>query len=257
MRSHRSKFKIYVISFLLLAFLWGCEVVEFVTPEKPPYDEQIVECYRQIKLKTSTSADVLAIIHRPEYELLSQSKSVIVSSGQKKGGYKVWFDMVAFDENELTAKRKYLFITDEKAKVLLIEPREGLAFDCETAIESEILGKPYSNENARRIAILKQVRKDARKDIDEVGKDDKAIAICGMLINQALEAVLLRLDESPALAARLNEPAGVEFEHTSFNRGKIQMVVTDDVAAVKMKLGSFARHFEDGRQSDANLPAVY
>ena len=244
MQNHNSKFKIYVFSFLLLV-LCGCSMVEYLTPEKPPYNEQISECYNQIKLKTSTSADVLGIIRGSENELLSQSKSVIVSSGQKKAGYKNWFNMVAFDENESTVRRKYLLIADEKPKVLFVEPREGLIFNCEMVIESDVLNKPYSNENARRIAILKQVQENANKDVDDVSKDNKTIAICEMLINQALETVLLNLDESPALAARLNEPNGVEFEHTSFNKGKIQMVVTDDVAAVKMKLGSFARHFED------------
>jgi hypothetical protein len=245
MQNYNSKFKICLFSFLLLV-LSGCSVVEYLTPEKPSrHNEQITECCRQIKLKTSTSADVLAIIHGREYELLSQSKNVIVSSGQKKEGYKNWFVMVAFDENELTARRKYLFIADEKPKVLFVSPREGLIFDCEMVIGNDVLNKPYSNENARRIAILRQVQENAGKDADEVSKDNKTIAICGMLINQALETVLVKLDESPALAARLNEPNGIKFEHTSFDKGKIQMVVTDDTASVKMKLGSFARHFED------------
>ena len=257
MQNHISKLKIYVFSFLLLA-LSGCPVVEYLTPEKPTrHNEQISECYSLIKLKTSTSAEVLEIIHMPGNELLSQSKSVIVSSGQKKGGYKNWLNMVAFDENEPTARRKYLLIADEKPKVLLVEPREGLIFNCEMVIGSDVLGKPYSNENARRLAILKQVQENVRKDTDEVSKDNKTIAVCGMLINQAIETVLLNLDESPALAARLDEPRGVKFEHTSFDKGKIQMVITDDIASVKMKLGSFARHFEDERQNNANLSAVH
>ena len=253
MQNHNLKFKIcpfsnsalrfLIFGFLVLA-LCGCSVVEYLTPEKPArHNEQMLERYSRIKLKTSTSADVLAIIHRPEYELLSQSKSVIASSGQKKAGYKSWFNMVAFDENELTAKRKYLFIGDEKPKVLFVEPREGVIFNCEMVIENSVLSKPYSNENARRIAILKQVRENASKDANDVSKDNKTISICGMLINQAMETVLLKLGDSPALATKLNEPAGIEFEHISFGKGKLQMVIKDDIAAVKIKLGSFARHF--------------
>ena len=102
----------------------GCAVVEFLKPEGAPQNEEIVNIYGRTKLKVSSAADVMAVIQMPEYELLSQSKSVVASSGQKKKGYKRWFNMVAFDEGtaqlgkeglesaeyELTAKRKYLFI---------------------------------------------------------------------------------------------------------------------------------------------------
>jgi len=224
--------------------LCGCitmEGVELLTPEGPPSYKQISENYYQTKLKTSSSADVLATIHLPEYELLSQSKSVVASLGQKKKGYKTWLKMVAFDENELTARRKYLFIVDERPKFLLVEPWEGLRFDCEMVLESEVLDEPYSNENARRIAILKQVMKNAREDIGELGSDNRMVDVCGMLINQALKTVLVKLDESPVLAGGLSDPAGFKFEHTSFDKGKIRMVIADDIVTVKVMLGSLVK----------------
>jgi len=232
--------------------LCGCSIVEFFTPEGPPSDQQTSACYQKTKLKTSSSADVLAAINIPEYELVSRSKSVVASAGQKKKGYKSWFTLIAFDENESTARRKYLFVVDEKPKILFVEPREGLKFDCEVALGSDVLGKPYAEENARRIAILKDILKNFRKDIGEVSPDNKELGIDGMLVNQAFEAVLTKLDDSPALAARLNEPDGIDFSHISFDKGKIRMVVTDDVAAIKMKLGSSARKFNDEPQNDAN-----
>jgi hypothetical protein len=54
--------------------------------------------------------------------LISQSKSIIAAVGQSKKGYKTWFDMVAFDESELTARRKYVYIADERPKQLFVEP---------------------------------------------------------------------------------------------------------------------------------------
>jgi rubredoxin len=62
-----------------------------------------------------------------------------------------------------------------------------------------------------------------------------------MLINQGLETVLVKLDVSPALAVKLDKKEAVEFDHLSFKRGKIQMVVEDDVARLKMRLGSFLK----------------
>ena len=224
-----------------LMFLCGCNVLEFVRPEGPPFYEQISESYYRTELKTSSSADVLAMINIPEYELLSQSKSVVASLGQKKKGRKIWLKMVAFDENELTVQRKYLLIVDERPKFLFVEPWESLSFDCEMVLGSEVLDEPYADENARRIAILKQVLENVRVDVDELSSDNKMIDICGMLINQALKTVLVKLDSSPVLAAGLSDPAGFEFEHTSFDKGRIKMVVTDDIVTVQIRLGSLVK----------------
>jgi len=219
--------------------LSGCSAIEYFTPEKPPYDVELFYSYRQVDLDKSSSADVLGMIHRADFELLSQSKSVIVSTGQQKEGYKTWFDMVAFDENELTAKRKYFFEIDEKPKVLGKSPREGLRFDCDIVLSAKVLSEPYANENAKRIAVLKQILEDFQKDIADVRQDNKALATSGMLVNQALTSVLTVLDSSPALATRLSEPAGVEFSNLSLDKGKIQMFAVNTTARVKIRLGSF------------------
>jgi len=236
-------FLVFSFQLLVILGLYGCSVLEQLWPEGPPYDKQLSERYHRTKLKESSSADVLAAIHIPEYELFSQSKSVVVSSGQKKKGHKIWFNMVAFDENELTAKRKYLFIVDDSPNILE-EPRKKLSFDCKMVLEGEVLGEPYSNENARRIAILKRVLANVRRDIDEVSRDNKVLDTGGMLINQALETVLVKLDSSPVLATRLSEPAGVDFSHINLGRGKIQMLVENDIVKVKMRLGSLVKKFE-------------
>lgn len=225
--------------------LCGCvtlDVVEFFRLEEPPDYEQISESYRRTELKTSSSADVLSVIHRfPECELISQSESVVASLGQKKRGYKTWLNMVVFEENVLTAQRKYLFIVDEKPKFLFVSPWTYVRFDCEMVLDSEVLDEPYADENTRRIAILKRVLENARSDIKELGRDNKMIVVCGMIINQGLETILVKLDASSAVAARLDEPAGVEFEHMSFDKGRIKMVVVDDIVTVEMKLGSIVK----------------
>ena len=240
-------FLVFGFQLLVIFGSCGCAVVEFLTPEGPPHNVEIAKSYYQTKLKMSTSADVLTTIHKPKYELLSQSKSVIVSVGQKKKGRKIWLNMVAFDENELTAMRKYLFVIDEKPKSLLvlIMPRRKLMFDSEIVLQADVLDKPYTNENARRIAILKQVQKNAREDIKEVSPDNKMIVVCGMLINQSLEASLVKLNSSPVLASGLSEPAGVEFSHMSLDKGKIQMVVSDDIVSVKIRMDPLVHAFEE------------
>ena len=236
---------------LLVVFaLCGCAAVEFVRPSPRPHYDELWQNYSDTKLKESTSAEVLETIHMPEYELPSQSKRIIASAGQKKRTYYTWFNMVAFDENQLTAKRKYLFMIDERPKILFTYPWAGIMYDCEMVLEPSTVDDPYANENTRRIAVLRKVRENLRDDMEEVGSDNKALATSGMLINQAFEAVLAKLDASPALASKLHEPAGVEFPHINLDKGKIQMLVEDDVVTVKMMLGSFIRYFEKEREKD-------
>jgi hypothetical protein len=246
-RCPASRFTLWLSTFGLPLFvvfgLCGCEAAEYFKREGPPYDRELYESYNLTELKVSSSADVLATIHKPEYELLSQSKSVVASFGQKRKGHKTWFNMVAFDENKLTAKRKYIFIVDDIPNIMET-PRKDLSFDCETELEPEVLDEPYANENARRIAILKQVRENVRKDQDEVGSDNKMLDICGMMVNQALEAALVTFDSSPVLASKLSEPAGADFNHINLGRGKIQMLVEDDIVKVKMRLGRQVKIWE-------------
>ena len=93
-------------------------------------------------------------------------------------------------------------------------------------------------------SIVKEVLENLRKDIDEVSSDNKTLAVCGMMINQSFETVLTKLDSSPAFAARLSEPAGLDFSHINLDKGKIGMKIEGDTVTVKMMLGSFVRYFE-------------
>jgi hypothetical protein len=256
-------FLIFSFQLLVIFALCGCAVVDFLTPEGLTSYEQLSAVYYRTELKQSSAADVLADIHMVEYDqvpmLISQSKSIIAAVGQSKKGYKTWFNMVAFDEGtpkrdedhagsteyELKAKRKYFFVTDEKPKILFVEPRENLSFDCQMVLEGEVLDKPYANENAKRIATLRRASENVHKDMGEVSKDNKSLAVSGMLINQALETILVKLDSSPVLASELADESGIEFNHISFDKGRIRMVVAGDVVTVKMKLGSLVSKFEE------------
>lgn len=247
---HKSlNLKLYISVFglppLIIFGLCGCYVADFLTPNPPPYDYQIRASYDMTLLKNSSSAEVLTILYIPELELLSQSKSILAAHGQNKKGYKNWLTMVAFDENDMLAKRKYLLVADEKPKILFVEPWENLSFDCQMVLESEVFEEPYANENAKRIAILRRVLENSKNDIKQVSSDNKMIEICGALINQAIGAVLVKLDSSPALATRLSEPSGLAFSHMSMDRGKVGMIIKDDVVAVRIRTGSLTGEFEN------------
>jgi hypothetical protein len=257
MQNHSVRFQNYSIAsfllrlctfgFLLLVVfvLSGCAVVEYFKREGPPSDEELYESYNQTELKVSGAGEVLAMIHDPEYELLSRSKSVIASSGQKKKGYKSWFNMVAFDETKLTANRKHFFSVDEKPKTVPFRSKRRLRFESKMVMESEVLDEPYVNRNARRIAILEQVLANFHKDVDEVKADNKKLDSCRMLMNWVLETILRDLDESPVLASKLSSTEGVNFDHITLGKGRIWMEVAEDIVDVKVVIDSFVGTLDD------------
>jgi len=258
-KSKISNFKLwfFVFSFqiLLIVGFCGCSTIAspyFVSKQKEPtYDPNLSNTYNKIILTQSGALNVIPVIHKFESELLSQSRSVVASSGQGKEGYKTWFNMVAFDEQKLTAKRKYFFLVDEKVrrvpgKRFFGEPKQGLMFDSQMVLETEPPNKVYESDNSRQIAILKQVLKNLRRDIDELGEginelasDNKNLVISGLLVNQVFGTVFYTLDNSPAQATMLSEGNGVEFSHSSFGSGKIQVLAEKDTVAVKIRLGAF------------------
>ncbi len=240
-----------VLCLALSSGCWLIDLKDFVAPEGPPKLKEIARTYYLTELRHSTAADVLPLIYMPEYSLLSQSTSILAAQGEKKRGYKLWFTMVSFDENDLLAKRKYLMIADEKPKVLIpTQPWAGFRFDGRLVLEGKVLEEPYADENARRVAMLKFAREAIHDDIAEVREDNKNYDVCGAMINLSLETVLTMLDHSPALAAKLSDAKGLDFEQRSFDSGKIGMTSDERTMTIRIRLGSFTGSFEKVEEFD-------
>ena len=246
---------------LLCTLPGGCSTVSpWARSRQLSYQAKLSAPYDRIKLKQSIIQNAVPKIQRlqdelepsfAEAELISHSENVVVSLGQSKDGYKNWFNMVTFQENELHAVRKYFFFVDDKARSFQLSPSRGLRFDCEMVIVEEMLAESGTTENARRIAMLRNVLENFHKDIVELRGDteapdqeNKMLDIFRMLINQAFEVVLRELDSSPVLATRLSQAGGVEFDHINFDKGKIQMVVGGNIVRVKIRLGAFTDMIE-------------
>jgi hypothetical protein len=241
---------------LLAIFLVGCSK-ESSGQRQPVFSqEELCEPYRHIILKKSLTIDALPKIQRFQsdrgpllggVEVLSQGQSIAASLGQSKDGRETWFNMVTFDEYKLNVIRKYFFVVDEDAAHFPAPFRRGLRFDCEMVLDQEILDESYPSENARRIAILRRVLENLRNDMEALptdanspNQDNKMLSVCGMLLNQTLEMILVKLDASPVLAMKLSEPPGVDFDHINFGEGKVLMVVQDDMVGVRLRFGAFA-----------------
>ena len=201
--------------------------------------EDVFSRYYSTTLKTSTSADVLSTIQDTDDELLSQSESVVAAWGKEgKTKDKIrthWFNMVVFDEDAMTAERKYGFILEETNKGLNRTPLPALRFDAEVVMDKAVLNDAYAGNNAKRIAILKAIQSQFADDAGELTHDSNTLRSSTIMVQQALKTVLTRLMSSPAEAAYLPRLEGMEFDHMTLGQSRIRMLIEEDVVKVKIK----------------------
>ncbi len=226
-----------IVAILCCIVLAGCEGT---IPDRDVFGR-----YYLTTLKFSTSADVLNVIADNEKELLSQSQSVIASYGQKKDAKELWFNMVAFDETRLTAVRKYTFLVDESTGLYIMARRGKLRLDARVVVDPKVMAEPFENENARSMAILRDVSDKFSDDIGQLTFDSADLRSAAILTKHIFNTILRKLDDSPAVAARLAGDAGMEFDHMNLGKGNVRMVRQDDIVSVKIKIGQAAKNFEE------------
>lgn len=225
------------------AFFSGCAAenpLEFVTPDSKPYTKHLPDAYNSIELNRSTSAQVLDVIKQHKGELTSQSQSVVAGWGEKKKTYQFWLTMAGFSEEDFAVTRKYFLAVDEKPWHLGAEGQKQ-RFDCQIILDEQTLSEPYTGENQKRIAILQKVLENTRDDVAQVRSDSRVLDTGGMMINQTLERILYILNQSPGLAEKLSEKNGLDFDHLTLGKGRVQMILNDKVVKVKVRIGSLWR----------------
>ena len=204
--------------------------------------EGVFDRYYDTTLKVSTSADVLAVMQQsPDTELVSQSESVIAAWGkdgnEQEAARTHWFNMVAFDEDAMTAVRKYGFILEETTHGINRTPKPGLRFDGEVVMDADVLNAAYANNNEKQIAVLKAVQDAFNKDAAELTFDSAVLKSSTMMVQQAINNALNKLNQSPAYAAHLTRPEGMEFDHMTLGESHIRMLIENDIVKVKIKAG--------------------
>ncbi len=234
-----------VLTSIAGVFLSGCgveEPLERLWFEEPPYTNQQPEAYRKIEMKTTTSAEVLDMIKHYDKELVSQSESTVACWGEKKDTSQFWLTMVSFDEENYNVARKYFLAVDEKAWHLHNES-QNLRFDSEVVFDEATLSQAYTSENERRIAIVKKLVEITRDDYMEVRQDSRVLNQGAMLTNQMYERLLYVLNESPALAARLAEPNGLDYKSLAFDKSRAGVYIDDvnNVVTAKVRIGDVKR----------------
>jgi len=211
---------------------------------KAAEDVTTFERYYMTALNESSSAEVMMMIQDNEKELLTQSENAVVSWGERRKGYLMWFNAVAFDQDSSKAIRKYGFVANEKAKGFIVAKVQTMRFDAEVVINPDVLSEPYASENDRQIAILKSVLDDFSDDFVELTPDSQTLESSALMVKQLLKGILYQLDHSPALAAKLSEYSGMEFDHVTLDKARVRMIVEGDIVKLKAMTGSTIRDFD-------------
>lgn len=214
-----------------IVFVCGCGVP--LESYQPIFDR-----YYSTTLKLSTSADVLAMVQDPDIEMLSQSDSIVAAWGVKgKKDRTHWFNMVAFDQDQMNAVRKYGFILEEVNKGLNRSPNPALRLDAAYVMDADVLDAAYANSNEKLIAILAAAEELFEGDAGELTFDSKSFRNSTIMAQQAFKSVLYKLSHSPAHAAKLPLYEGLAFDHPILDESYIRMVIEDDIVKVKIKCG--------------------
>lgn len=217
-----------MIGFLGSLFLIsGCKTVE---------KSDIFTRYYQTTLKQSTAADVLTYIEDPNDEHLSQSESIISSWGDANKKRSHWFNMVAFDEEQQTAARKYA-MSLEDYRGPNTAPRPNIRFDAEVVMDSQVLNEAYSSANQMRVEVLKKLQKMFAEDARAVSFESATLQRSAMMVNQTLNNLLNKLNQSPGLAADLSKLEGLEFDHMTMGESRVRMLIEGDIVKLKIKCG--------------------
>jgi hypothetical protein len=200
--------------------------------------EPVFDRYYSTTLKLSTSSDVLAMIQDPETEMVSQSDSVIASWGvEGKKDRTHWFNMVAFDEEQMNAVRKYGFILEETQGGWNQKPEPALRLDAAYVMDEDLLEAPYASNNEKRIELLKAAREHFGNDAQDLVLDSQSFRNSTIMVKQALNRVLIKLEQSPAYAAKLPLIEGMTFDHPTLGEAHIRMLIEDDIVKIKIKAG--------------------
>lgn len=221
-----------IVVFLSCVVFGGCKA-------QLPISETLFWSYNQTQLGKTNSAEELTYIEMSQMTLLSKSDTVIASWGQNDTGFQQWLNVTVFGEEAGTAVRKYFFFVDEKARNFpFVHPKWTSRFDGQLILDKTVLEKPYANQNARSIAIIKEVQKQFADDIAKVAGDNKNIGLCQMVVNESFEQVLFLFSDSPEWASKLDTPEGVPFDHRSYDKGTLYLHETDGIISIAFDTGS-------------------
>jgi hypothetical protein len=244
--------KRYASSLVLLCVclcLAGCAwTLRGLTPPERPNVQELLATFDETVINQSNAGDVLAAVRYPTLQYVTQSQNIVAISGPKPVRNRTWITLVSFGES-LTASGKYFFLINDKPQAFLYQKLILARLDAEKVVTPEVLTKNYPDEEAKNIAILRDIQDGFNAAAREVKLSDPRIRSCYMAASRLLNELLTRLKTAPAEASRFADPAGMPFDDSLMGAGRLRLVVDGDIARLKIIVGSVSEEM-------ARLPDV-
>jgi hypothetical protein len=182
-------------------------------------------------------------------ELISQSDTLVASSGRSNDHRKNWFTLLSFDEQSMTANRKYFMCLDESTLVTPTEPkkplflpRKTLVFNSQMVV-TDLMNQEFESEQARDIALLEGIARSLRSDLTyfdattrPAANGNHIMTNIGLYMNTVFQQALMELHRSPYLANDLSHQ-GLIFDHMTLDRGRVQMILQGDILVSRVEIG--------------------
>ena len=102
-------------------------------------------------------------------------------------------------------------------------------------MDDDILDAVYPTQNAQYIAVLQAAAKYFHDDALEVMKDSQILESSVLMVDQAFNSILIKLQTNQALAAHLPWLEGMEFQHPILGESRIRMIILDNIVKIKIK----------------------
>lgn len=218
--------------------LAGCDwAARGLTPPERPDARELMATFNKTTLNQSSAGDVVASVLYPTHQFIAQSQNTVAISGPKPVRARAWLTLVSFGES-LTASGKYFFLINDKPQAFMFTKLILARMDVEKVITPEVLKKNYPDEEAKNIAILRDILNGFNTSVREVKSSDAHIRSCSMAANQMLTEILTRLKTSSIEASRFADPAGMPVDNSNMGKGRLRMVVEGDIVKLKIIIGS-------------------
>jgi hypothetical protein len=232
-----------------IALLFVCTVfsgcawtVRGLTPPESPSPEQLIATFNDTKLTQSSAGDVLAAVQYPDLQIVTHSQNAVAVSGPRDPAPRTWLTMVSFDES-LAASGKYFMLINDKPQAFMYTKFIRARLDAEKIVTPEVLAANYPDEEARDMAILRDILDGFNASAREVRLIDTRTRACSMATDQLLGEIITGLKRSPADATRLADRGGAPFNHSTMGKGRFRMVVEGEVVRLKVFVGSASEDF--------------
>ena len=218
--------------------LAGCDwAARGITPPERPNANELMTTFNKTTLNQSSSGDVVASVLYPTLQFVTQGQNTVAVSGPKPVRARTWLTLISFGES-LTASGKYFFLINDQPQAFMYTKLILARMDVEKVVTPEVLNKNYPDEEAKNIAILRDILDGFNASAREVKSSDIHIRNCSMAADQLLTEILTRLKTSSIEASRFAGPAGMPFDHSNMGKGRLRMVVEGNIVKLKIIIGS-------------------